>query len=307
MSEFWNDNLILKVVAGSKAYGLATTDSDTDKYGICIEPLDCLIGLNAFEQKENHVHALLKKDEIHETIYGLRKFVRLAMQCNPNIIEILFTPEKNILDINQYGKLLRSKRDLFLSRQARNRFVGYAISQLERIKRHKRWLDNPPSKPSQKDFVRNTSIQTHDGNRIQFRKFFENEYDKVLKEYNSYCEWRNNRNSERAELERKFGYDCKHAAHLVRLFEMGCEILRGEGVKVFREDRERLLNVRNGLYSYDEILVLTKSYEEELDKLEVTSPLPIAPNYNAINQLLMDIYKHFYHQDFKQLPNIELE
>ena len=45
------------------------------------------------------------------------------------------------------------------------------------------------------------------------------------KKYNQYNEWLRNRQAERAELERKFGYDCKHGMHLMRLLRMGKEVL----------------------------------------------------------------------------------
>ena len=52
MGEFWEDNLILRVLAGSRAQGLAGEGSDTDTRGVCIPPARYLIGLSAFELAE---------------------------------------------------------------------------------------------------------------------------------------------------------------------------------------------------------------------------------------------------------------
>ena len=82
MDNFWNARCILKVVAGSRAYGTNTEDSDYDYRGICIQPKKYLLGLDKFEQHE--------EKEPDTVIYSLEKFVRLALQNNPNILEILF-------------------------------------------------------------------------------------------------------------------------------------------------------------------------------------------------------------------------
>ena len=81
----------------------------------------------------------------------------------------------------------------------------------------------------------------------------EQSYNHAQQSWNSYSSWKKSRNNKRAELEKKFGYDTKHASHLVRLLRMGKEIM-GEGkVKVYRPDREELLAIRRGAWSYDEL------------------------------------------------------
>lgn len=46
----------------------------------------------------------------------------------------------------------------------------------------------------------------------------------------------------------------KHAMHLIRLFLMGTELLEGKGINTYREkDREFLLKIRKGEFSYSEI------------------------------------------------------
>jgi hypothetical protein len=48
----------------------------------------------------------------------------------------------------------------------------------------------------------------------------------------------------RTELVDKFGYDTKHAMHLVRLIRMAKEILIEGVVHVYRDDREELMDIR---------------------------------------------------------------
>ena len=55
----------------------------------------------------------------HDTVvYALVKFARLALECNPNIIEALYVEPRHILHCDSYGERLRAQRYLFLTRKA---------------------------------------------------------------------------------------------------------------------------------------------------------------------------------------------
>ncbi len=127
-NNFWERNLILHMLSGSRAYGLARADSDEDTRGVCIPPKEYLLGLKRFEQYENETH--------DHTIFALDKFIRLALAANPNIIEMLYTDIKFILFLNPYGERLLQARDIFLSRRVGESFSRYAISQLHRMENH---------------------------------------------------------------------------------------------------------------------------------------------------------------------------
>jgi len=285
MSEaFWETNIIYKTVAGSHAYGLATEESDYDARGVCIPSRRSLLGLTPFEQREESGEA---GDRV---IYGLGKFVRLGLACNPSIIELLYTEPHFVLFINEYGKELLSHRDLFLTRQVRHTFASYAISQLRRIERHHRWIVNPPDhQPTQEEFG-----GWFTGSRYRFPDSdAERSYRAALKHWNEYQTWQRNRNPARAELERRFGYDTKHAMHLLRLLRMGMEILETGQVHVYRPDREWLLAVRNGLLSYEALVGLAGSYETRLAGLSATSRLPVAPDVDAAEQMVVEMHDRF--------------
>lgn len=281
---FWETNLIYKVIAGSQAYGLDRPDSDLDVRGVCIPARPYLLGLSPFEQWEH-------KDASGDiVIYALVKFVRLALACNPNIIEMLYTDSRHILFLNDYGERLVANRHLFLTKQARHTFAGYAISQLQRIERHHRWLVNPPDhQPTPEEFggwpfEGRYKYPDHEAQRA---------YQTALKHWNHYQEWRRNRNPARAELERKYGYDTKHAMHLLRLLKMGTEILETGQVYVYRPDCEWLCAVREGLLLYEELLEMAADYEERLEQLYETSSLPDEPDLNAVEALVVELQERF--------------
>lgn len=95
------------------------------------------------------------------------------------------------------------------------------------------------------------------------------EYKNDVQLWENYWSWKNNRNEKRSKLEEEFGYDTKHAMHLVRLLTMGKEILSGEGVKVRRkEDRQALMDIRGGKVTYDSLI---KHADAMLDNISAMS------------------------------------
>ena len=121
----------------------------------------------------------------------------------------------------------------------------------------------------------------------------EQRYINAKRHFDSYMQWKHGRNKKRADLEAKFGYDTKHAFHLVRLMRMGKEILSEGKVLVFRPDAEELKEIRNGSWSYDKIEEYAHTMEQEIIALMDTSPLPKEPNRKFLNQLCVDIIKEY--------------
>lgn len=143
--KWMEDRTALLVRHGSHAYGTNTPSSDEDFKGICIPPKEYFNGfVKNFEQAE-----LYKPDAV---VFEITKFFKLASDCNPNAIEMLFVDQEDIVYTNLLGEELIKNRDLFLSKKVKHTMTGYAVSQLKRIKLHKKYLLNPPSKlPTRKD------------------------------------------------------------------------------------------------------------------------------------------------------------
>lgn len=107
----------------------------------------------------------------------------------------------------------------------------------------------------------------------------ERAYRAALAEWTKHETWKAERNEKRAALEAKFGYDTKHAMHLVRLMRMAREILEGRGVIVRRPDAEELKDIRfRGAWSYDKLIEWAKAQDAELTQLLAKSPLPKQPD-----------------------------
>jgi len=176
-----NDRTIFLCVGGSHAYGMAKATSDHDYRGICIPPLSSYIGfIDTFDQAVSPMTYLsypegLMMDDPRTPgadpdtvpdmqVMNILKFMRLALQNNPSVLELLFTDESDYIICDPAMKPILDNRQLMLSKQIKSRFCGYARSQLKRIQSHKKWLDNPPKKkPLREDFgLPNAGILSQD-------------------------------------------------------------------------------------------------------------------------------------------------
>jgi len=313
---------------GSHAYGTNLPTSDIDVKGICIPPLAVHFGfLHTFEQYERmgnneggNLHRLrgLVSSDCDLVIYSLKKFAKLAADCNPNIIEVLFCSDEDVLEATPEGEYLRSIRERFLSKKAKHTFSGYAHAQLKRIKTHRGWLLNPPMEPSRGAFglsekrevsksdlgAYNAVVERGDElnlppNIVELLKA-ENAYAQAQRTWQQYLDWQTNRNSARHELEAQFGYDTKHAMHLIRLMRMCREILLGKGVIVKRPDAEELLEIRAGRRSYEDVVAEAESLNAECDELyKTTSYLPHKPDVAALDAQVVEMtLKYHFRKDF---------
>lgn len=114
---------------------------------------------------------------------------------------------------------------------------------------------------------------------------FKNIHSEMQNVINGY-EKLNHRNSKKDEYHLN-----KHASHLIRLFLMGTEILEGKGINTYREkDRQLLLDIKHGKYTYEEIFEMVNKYEKEFKYASDNTSLTIKPNYKKVEELLMSIY-----------------
>jgi uncharacterized protein len=348
---------------GSRAYGLNTEQSDVDLVGFVLPPKEVLNNIfqnfeewaNKEEINTEYQHLVNPANPKLETkVYSLKKFFKLASECNPNIIEILWVDPECILKLDSIGEEVLANRDIFLSKQAKFRFLGYAHAQFQKIERHRKWLiKGEIPKPERKSFglpeqepkfmgeiYRLVKAQVEEWNFHDFgfdeeqrnelkerlwdvasrlggvkpgwgdwpeihehaaaQKIFEQldlvaeiqeyinreiQYKNANKEYINWLEWKKNRNVERKGMEAKFGFDLKHAMHLIRLARTGYELLLTGKINTTRPDREELLAIRNGEWSYERLLEEFKKLDKAMDAAYSNSVLPHSTDKNKINQL----------------------
>lgn len=339
---------IALMLAGSQAYGTNIEGSDTDLRGVAImSDKRYYMGFNS------HFEQFSEAEPEDLTIYDIRKAFHLMSNCNPNMLELLFTEEKFYRKSTPYWEMVLSHKDKFLSKKVRYTYTGYAFAQLKRIKTARSWLLNPPlSKPDRSNyglpnegliskgdlgayhwvlvnllkdsidylnFSDGTKEELSEANFIglvqrngipdeaidvvqkitgasnQWMDIMKREqaYANAKRHWESYCKWKKGRNKKRAVLEERFGYDTKHAGHLVRLMRMGEEILTTGEVKVYRPDREELLEIRNGSWSYAEVEEYADGMQDKMAEASKNSSLPEKPDKVFLDKLCADVVDQY--------------
>jgi predicted nucleotidyltransferase len=125
------NNLVYKIRTGSKLYGTNVEKSDDDFLGIFIPNKEYVMGLYKCDQvllntKSNSGEA------VDYTIYSLPKFFKLAIDNNPNIIEMFFAPQSQHFlkeELSPWNEIIEKAYPLFISKKAYHTFKGYAYSQ----------------------------------------------------------------------------------------------------------------------------------------------------------------------------------
>jgi predicted nucleotidyltransferase len=308
--------LIYETLHGSHAYGLATPASDIDVKGVIVGPPAWYMG---FRPSPEQIE--LGPDHVR---FEIRKLMRLAVNANPTLIELLWTDAADHRVVTPPGERLLAARAMFLSRRVKESFAGYALAQLKRIKTHRRWLLSPPKEePTRAAFglpeqaliprdqmgaaealLERDEREAREGRderegaaaaaldvtpNFLAALAMEKRYRSARREWEQYRTWLRDRNPARAELEARYGYDTKHALHLVRLLRMAVEIAETGRVIVKRPDREELLAIRGGRFSYDELVACAEDLGDRVREAAARSPLPEAPDEDALDALCASI------------------
>ena len=128
---------ILRVVNGSKLYGLDHADSDDDYISIFVEePEQVFSSRDATRTKKLHQRVegeRTQPGDIDGVGYALRHFFSLVGNGNPTLTGILFAPRDQVVYSRMSGLEILDQRSLFLSKLAAPRFRGYMHSQKERL------------------------------------------------------------------------------------------------------------------------------------------------------------------------------
>ncbi|WP_051533482.1 DNA polymerase beta superfamily protein [Anaerovibrio sp. RM50] len=310
---FLNNNPELKnisymTISGSKAYGTNISTSDTDLRGFFMEPRGSLLcvtePIDYFE------------DRVTDTvIYSLKKFVKLAAKCNPNVIEMLGTDNDHIWKMDKYGSYIRENRSLFLSKQAYITFAGYANAQLRRLE-NALARDSYPQSEKEKHILGSLQaemLKAHnvfgpenklklyiddstredldteifldaDLKHISLRDYLmiNSEFSNMLKNYGKL-----NKRNHKKDLP----HLRKHAMHLIRLYYMGIDILdKGEIITYRRDEHDLLMGIRMGDMDLSDVFKLQRELDERMQTAYNNSSLPETVDIQRIDKLVQEIY-----------------
>lgn len=137
--ELVRDHTIYSCVMGSRAFGLATEESDTDRRGVFLAPTPLYWH---FTKPPTHIEG--PADE--QFSWELERFCSLALLANPNILECLHSPL--VEHVDETGRELLALRGAFLSREVQRTFVRYARGQQRRMAADTQRRGEPRWKPA---------------------------------------------------------------------------------------------------------------------------------------------------------------
>lgn len=299
----YKDRLCFLTFGGSYAYGTNIETSDIDIRGVMLPTKEELIGLKNFEQKI---------DENTDTcIYEFNKFIHLISQTNPNTIELL--GGKQYIIFNEVGEQLIEKANLFLSKRCINSFGGYANAQLRRVEnalchdnysledkvRHiKSTMDVAMSKLQEKNeiFFENAITTKIENDKLLLSIHFDNKPIELVRSslndlltIEKTFDKLGQRNNKKDEMHLN-----KHIMHLVRLYHMCFDILEKGKINTFRQDRDFLLEIRNGKFIKDgkltdEFRLYLKELEDRLEKAKQLNVVPDKCNYKEIEKFVIHV------------------
>lgn len=243
-------SMVLMGYVGSLAHGTyvpssdPTSIDDKDVMGIFVPPESYFLGLDHFEGKQ------YQEGEWDVTVYEIRKYIRMLLNCNPNVLSLLWLEENDYLIRTPAGRLLLENRDIFVSKAAYKSFCGYASGQLKRMTRL------------------GDESKAYQGARR--RKRFE-----------------------------KFGFDCKNAAHLIRILRMGIEFLVEGKLYVKRHDSQELIRIKQGDYSLAKIERMADEHFRMAQDAHIRSTIPNEPDRLRAGELTIEIARAILYGDDK--------
>ena len=147
---FLPSNVMYETLMGSTAYGVSCDESDRDVYGFAIPPKEDLFphlageiaGFGTPRKRFDCFHQVHIHDpeaiggrgvEYDLTIYNIARYFTLCMECNPNMIDSLFTAQECVLSLTKVGSMVRDNRSMFLHKGVWTKFKGYTYSQLHKM------------------------------------------------------------------------------------------------------------------------------------------------------------------------------
>lgn len=139
---------LLIVIRGSQAYGTNLPTSDIDYAGVYIQSQEDIYGTRYKEQ--------INDDKNDTVFYEIRRFLELVASNNPNILELLNTPEDCIIYKHPlFDEILKYKDD-FITKACSKSFGGYAIQQIKKAKgqdKKQNWEKEKVTRKEVLDFV----------------------------------------------------------------------------------------------------------------------------------------------------------
>ena len=128
MTDISTDGVILKVLTGSRAYGLETPESDYDYHGVYVTPTSELLAVGPNAPKSRTWNETPEQDSV---MWEVGHFLFESTKCNPTMLETFVAPVEYATPA---GYQLRVLLESVISRRRLyDAFLGYAHNQQKKM------------------------------------------------------------------------------------------------------------------------------------------------------------------------------
>jgi hypothetical protein len=297
------ESLISLCWRGSVAHGMYVPKSDPDSIddrdvmGVYIGPLEHYLGFGRKDVYEKW------EGEWDCVFYELRKFMGLLLNCNPNVLSLLWVKPNGIIYENEFGERLRKNRDLFVTKKAYHSFSGYAHDQFKKMisfnQEAQLLMQQLEERLGSFGIDPDSCDAGHSLKRLDGQPFVgaTTEIMEVVKRF------RGERRrfysggymgKKRRELVRRFGYDAKNAAHLIRLLRMGIEFLTEGQLYVERADAVELLDIKRGAWPLEKVKAEAERLFQLAQEAYVRSSLAPEPDRERAERLCVEMISKYH-------------
>lgn len=281
---------------GSTSHGTSIPNDDpngiddVDLMAVVLPPDSFLFGLDQFDGWNQ------QWEELDVVVYSFHKFVRLLLKSNPNVLGTLWLRPHDYLLERYNWTVLAANRALFATRAAHGSFAGYANGQLLKMTSYSPEIqaeldtlqaDLEAAGWPLQDVMDRRSVAMPRGmtpaeantkaDRLRYLR---------AKYHSAYM------GEKRKGLVVKHGYDTKNAAHLIRLLRMCVEFLADGHMRVYRtHDVDEIMSIKRGEWSLEQVKELAERLFDDARAARDVSPLPYAPDFRQISDLVTEIVK----------------
>jgi predicted nucleotidyltransferase len=265
---------------------------DIDLMGFVVPPIQYHLGIPRWE------HWTLQVDELDVVLYSLEKAVRLLLKSNPNIVGLLWLRDEEYVYRHAAFDQLQGSRELFSSQEAAQAFAGYAADQLKRMEAFDLDRMTEYETLTREIGARGSVTEVLEADTFKLKHIaihwsvdaeVLNRFRKLHRQYFS-----GYMGEKRKAMVRKYSYDVKNAAHLIRLLRMGSEFIETGHLQVYRtNDAEELKLIKRGGWTLDQVKAEAERLFAGVEGARAKSPLKSAPNAEGANALLMSLHLQF--------------
>lgn len=327
--------VLIKTVAGSHLFGTNTEASDKDYKGVFLpDARDILLCNNVESLNQSTGNSIERnsKDDVDVEMFSVRKFLKMTKNGDTAALELLFTPEKYILEKDPLWDVIVQRRQELLSsrvtamigyaRQQANKYgiKGSRMGELNNIIKFLKNLEKKLNFPNPKlkhawediqieikeyDHVEEIELElkAKDQTKIPALDILGKKFDHhcsipyvldILKKiYKNY--------GQRArEARNNNGVDWKALSHAVRVMYQGIELLQYHKITLPLPHAYLMVvkDIKMGKMDYREVSHLIENLLEELERVKSKSTLPERVNQKIIEDITLELHMEQL-KDFK--------